>query len=173
MKWMIFRQEGIQVPGRFPWLFSYPGELRDSPTRRSEPLLAKQPPREVQHENALPGIGLMPRAGDESLRERIPDGQQRRELPLERRFGADVVTYLDVDELRPPLRDEVDLFFGTASRRRSRSLASSTPGRPRSRTCGPSPCRASPGSAPSRFRNSNFFKVSKPRRQYAQGCIEG
>lgn len=25
-------------------------------------------------------------AGDENLRERIPDGQQRRELPLERRF---------------------------------------------------------------------------------------
>lgn len=98
------------MPGRFPWLFSCPGELRDSPTRRSEPLLAEQPPREVQHENALPGIGLMPRAGDENLRERIPDGQQRRELPLERRFGADVVTYLDVDELRPPLRDEVDLL---------------------------------------------------------------
>lgn len=68
--------------GRFPRLFSYPGELRDSPTRRSEPLLAEQPPREVQHENALPGIGLVPRAGDENLRERIPDGQQRRELPL-------------------------------------------------------------------------------------------
>ena len=50
-------------------------------------------------------------AGDENLRERIPDGQQRRELPLERRFGADVVTYLDVDELRPPLRDEVDLLL--------------------------------------------------------------
>ena len=99
------------MPGRFPWLFSYPGELRDSPTRRSEPLLAEQPPREVQHENALPGIGLVPRAGDENLRERIPDGQQRRELPLERRFGADVVTYLDVDEPRPPLRDEVDLFL--------------------------------------------------------------
>lgn len=111
MKWMIFRQEGIQVPGRFPWLFSYPGELRDSPTRRSEPLLAEQPPREVQHENALPGIGLMPHAGDENLRGRIPDGQQRRELPLERRFGADVVTYLDVDELRPLLRDEVDLLL--------------------------------------------------------------
>lgn len=43
----------------------------------------------------------MPRAGDEDLRERIPDGQERRELPLERRFGADVVTYLNVDELRP------------------------------------------------------------------------
>lgn len=100
----------------------------------------------------------MPRAGDENLRERIPNGQQRRELPLERRFGADVVTYLDVDELRPPLRDEVDLLFGTASRRRSRSLASSAPGRPRSRTCGPSPCRASPGPAPSRFRNSIFLK---------------
>lgn len=121
MKWMIFRQEGIQVPGRFPRLFSYPGELRDSPTRRLEPLLAEQPPREVQHENALPGIGLMPRAGDENLRERIPDGRQRRELPLERRFGADVVTRL---------------------------------------------------STPSWFRNSRSFKVSKPRRQCAQGCIE-
>ena len=53
----------------------------------------------------------MPRAGDENLRERIPDGQKRRELPLERRFGADVVTYLDVDELRPPLCDEVDLLL--------------------------------------------------------------
>lgn len=34
----------------------------------------------------------MPCAGDESLRKRIPDGRERRELPLERRFGADVVT---------------------------------------------------------------------------------
>ena len=64
--------------------------------RRLEPLLSKQPPREVQHEHALPGIGLMPRAGDEDLRERVPDGQRRRELPLERRFGADVVARLYV-----------------------------------------------------------------------------
>ena len=64
----------------------------DIPVRRSELLLAEQPPREVQHENALPGIGLMPRAGYENLRERIPNGQQRRELPLERRFGADVAS---------------------------------------------------------------------------------
>ena len=27
--------------------------------------------------------------------------------------------------------------------------------------------------APSRFRNSNIFRVSKPRRQYAQGRVEG
>ena len=60
-------------------------------------------------------------AGDENLRERVPDGQRRRELPLERRVGADVVSRLNT---------------------------------------------------PSRFRNSKFFKVSKPRRQYAQGCIE-
>ena len=52
--------------GRFPWLFSYPKELRDGPTRRSETLLAEQPPR----------------VGDENLRKRIPDGQKRRELPL-------------------------------------------------------------------------------------------
>ena len=82
MKWMSFRQKGIQVPERFPWLFSYPEELCDSPTRRSEPLLAEQPPREIQHENTIPGIGFMHRAGDENLRKRIPDGQQRRELPL-------------------------------------------------------------------------------------------
>ena len=97
----------------------------------------------------------MSRAGDENLRERIPDGQQRRELPLERRFGADVVTYLDVDELRPPLRDEVDLLLVQLPD--VGSLASSTPGRPRSRTCGPSPCRASPGphsAFPSRIRNA-------------------
>lgn len=55
---------------------------RDTPLRRSEPLLAEQPPREVQHENVLPGIGPVPRAGDENLRKRIPDGQKRRELPL-------------------------------------------------------------------------------------------
>ncbi len=40
---------------------------RGTPLRRSEPLLAEQPPREVQHENALPGIGLVPHAGDEDL----------------------------------------------------------------------------------------------------------
>lgn len=55
---------------------------RDTPLRRSEPLLAEQPPYEVQHANALPGIGLVPRADDEDLRKRIPDGQKRRELPL-------------------------------------------------------------------------------------------
>lgn len=38
--------------------------------------------------NVLPGIGLMPRAGDENLRERVPDGQKRREFSLERRIGA-------------------------------------------------------------------------------------
>ena len=53
----------------------------------------------------------MPRAGDEDLRERIPDGQKRRKLSLERRFGADVVAHLDVYELRPPLRDEVNLLL--------------------------------------------------------------
>ncbi len=47
---------------------------RDIPMRRSEPLPAKQPPREIQHEHALPGMGLMPRASDENLRECIPDG---------------------------------------------------------------------------------------------------
>ena len=107
--------------GAFPLAVFFPREPRDSPTRRSEPLLAEQPPREVQHEHALPGIGFMPRAGDEDLRERVPDGQKRRELPLERRIGADVVARLN-------------------------SL--------------------------SRFRNSNYFKVSKPRRQYAQECID-
>lgn len=30
-----------------------------------------------------------------------------------------------------------------------------------------------PSSAPSRFRNSNISKISKPRRQYTQGCVEG
>lgn len=45
MKLMIFRQEGFQVPGTFPSAVSHPGEPRDSPTRRSEPLLAEQPPR--------------------------------------------------------------------------------------------------------------------------------
>lgn len=68
----------------------------DIPAWRSEPLLSKQPPRKVRHENALPGIGLVPRAGDEDLRGRVPDGQRRRELPLERRFGAGVVTCLYV-----------------------------------------------------------------------------
>ena len=53
----------------------------------------------------------MPRAGDENLRGRVPDRQKRRELPLERRIGADVVARLYVDELRPPLRDEVDLLL--------------------------------------------------------------
>lgn len=48
----------------------------------------------------LNGTTLTP-VVNENLRERIPDGQKRRELPLARRFGADVVTYLDVDELRP------------------------------------------------------------------------
>lgn len=47
----------------------------------SEPLLAKQPPREIHHEHALPGIGLMPCADDENLRKRIPDGQKRCDLP--------------------------------------------------------------------------------------------
>lgn len=60
------------------------------------------------------------RAGDENLRERVPDGQRRRELPLERRVGADVVSRLNT---------------------------------------------------PSRFRKSRSFKVSKPRRQYAQGRV--
>ena len=55
---------------------------RDTPLRHSELLLAEQPPREVQHESALPDIGFMPRAGDENLRKRIPDGQEQRELPL-------------------------------------------------------------------------------------------
>ena len=46
---------------------------RDIPmTFRTLP--AKQPPREIQHEHALPGMGLMPRASDENLRECIPDG---------------------------------------------------------------------------------------------------
>ncbi len=83
------------MPKAFPSAFSYPVESHDSPTLRSEPLLAEQPPREIQHEHALPGIGLMPRAGDEDLRERIPDGQERRELPLERRFRANVVSRLN------------------------------------------------------------------------------
>ena len=67
------------------------------------------------------GIGLMPRAGNEGLRERIPDGWKRREPPLERRFRAYIVSHLN---------------------------------------------------SPSRFRNLRSFKVSKPRRQYAQGCVE-
>lgn len=69
---------------------------RDVPAWRSEPPLAEQPPREARHERALPGMGLVPRAGDEDLRERVPDGQERRELPLERRFGAGVVARLYV-----------------------------------------------------------------------------
>lgn len=43
---------------------------------RSVLLFAEQQPREFQ-------------------RERAPDGQKRRELPLERRFGADVVSRLN------------------------------------------------------------------------------
>lgn len=65
----------------FPSAFSYPAESHDSPTLRSEPLLAEQLPRKIQHEHALPDIGLVPRAGDEDLRECTPDGQQRREPP--------------------------------------------------------------------------------------------
>ena len=110
------------MPRAFPSAFSYPAESRDSPTLRSEPLLAEQPPREIQHEHALPDIGPVPRAGDKDLRERIPDGQKQREFPLERRFRADVVSRLN---------------------------------------------------SPSRFRNSRSFKVSKPRRQYTHGCVEG
>lgn len=45
------------------------------------------------------------------LRERIPEGQKHSELPLERRISADVVAHPDLDELRPPLRDEVDLLL--------------------------------------------------------------
>ena len=72
--------------------------------------------------NALPGIGLMPRAGDENLRERVPDGQKRREFSLERRIGAHIVSFKH---------------------------------------------------SPSRFRNSRYLKVSKPRRQYAEGRVGG
>lgn len=110
------------MPRAFPSAFSYPAESRDSPTLRSEPLLAKQSPREIQHEHALPDIGPVPRAGDENLRERVPGEQKRREPPLERRFRADVISRLN---------------------------------------------------SPSRFRNSRSFKVSKPRRQYTRGCVEG
>ena len=53
------------MPRAFPSAFSYPAESRDNPTLRSEPLPAEQPPREVQYEHALPGIGPVPRAGDE------------------------------------------------------------------------------------------------------------
>ena len=67
----------------------------DSLTLRSGPLLAEQPPREAQREHALPGIRLVPRAGNEDLRKRVPGGQKRREPPLERRFGADVVSRLN------------------------------------------------------------------------------
>lgn len=81
--------------GAFPSAFSYPAESHDSPTPRSEPLLAEQPPREIQHEHAFPDIGPMPHAGDEDLRECIPDGQKQREPPLERRFRADVVSRLN------------------------------------------------------------------------------
>lgn len=92
---MIFRQEGFQVLGAFPSVFSYPAESHDSPTLRSEPLLAEQPPREIQHEHALPDIGPVPRVGDEDLRERVPGEQKRREPPLERQFRADVVSRLN------------------------------------------------------------------------------
>ena len=95
---------------------------RDTPTLRSEPMLAEQPPREIKHEHALPGVGLIPRAGDEDLRERVPDGQERRKLPLERRFGVHIISRIH---------------------------------------------------SPSRFRNSRSFIVSKPRGQYAYGCVEG
>lgn len=82
------------MPRAFPSAFSYPAESRDNPTLRSEPLLAEQPPREVQHEHALPDIGPVPRAGDEDLRERVPGEQKRREPPLESRFRADVASRL-------------------------------------------------------------------------------
>ncbi len=64
----------------------------------SETLLAEKPPREVQYEHALSRVRLMPRASDDDLRERVPNRQKRRELPLERRGGADVIAHLDVDE---------------------------------------------------------------------------
>jgi len=67
----------------------------DIPVWRSELLLAEQSPREIQHENALPGIRPAPRAGDEDLRECIPDGQKRREPLLERRLRANVVSCLN------------------------------------------------------------------------------
>ena len=51
----------------------------DNPTLRSESLLAEQPPREAKREHALPDIRPAPRAGDEDLRECIPNGQKRRE----------------------------------------------------------------------------------------------
>ena len=52
----------------------YPYAVFRTPAHRAAP-------REVQHEYAFPGTGLMPYAGDEDLREHVPDGQKRRELP--------------------------------------------------------------------------------------------
>ena len=65
--------------------------------------------------------------------------------------------------LVPPFRHSSCTRFPASSR----SLASSAPGRWRSRTCGPNP-----SSTPSRFRKSYFFRVSKPRMQYTQGRVE-
>ena len=65
--------------------------------------------------------------------------------------------------LVPPFRHSSCTRFPASSR----SLASSAPGRRRSRTCGPNP-----SSTPSRFRKSYFFRVSKARMQYTQGRVE-
>ncbi len=56
--------------------------MGECPFEDLEPLLAEQPSRRVQHDHALSGVGLVPGAGDEDLRERVSDGEQRRELPL-------------------------------------------------------------------------------------------
>lgn len=88
----------ISINAPITKVFPFPYEfLTDSSALalRSEPLLAEQPPREDQRDHALPGIRLVPRAGNESLRERVPDRQKWREPPLERRFGADVVSRLN------------------------------------------------------------------------------
>lgn len=136
---MIFRQEGFQVLGTFPSAFSYPAEPHDSPTLRSEPLLTEQLPREIQREHALSDIRPVPRAGDEGLRECIPDGQKRREFPLERRFRADVVS-----RLNSPSR-----FRNSTSSSTSRVATAS----PTATTCSPSSCTTNPRASQIRLRH--------------------
>lgn len=131
--------------GAFPSAFSYPAESHDSPTPRSEPLLAEQPPREIQHEHAFPDIGPMPHAGDEDLRECIPDGQKQREPPLERRFRADVVSRLNF-----PSRF-----------RNSRSFKVSKPRRQYTRECVEGRILAAP--CQQRYRGA-FAESHKPRQ---------
>ena len=65
----------------------YPYAVFRTPAHRAAP-------REVQHEYAFPGTGLMPYAGDEDLREHVPDGQTRRELPLKHQVDAHIASHI-------------------------------------------------------------------------------